>query len=101
MSLVARKVWMRGALGVAHGLAGGGDVALVGAGEPGHDHARRPPAPPPGSASKSPGEAIGKPASMMSTPSRASCCADLDLLARVQRAARRLLAVAERGVEDR
>src|SRR3954464_4220516 len=26
-------------------------------------------------ASKSPGEAIGKPASMMSTPSRASCCA--------------------------
>ena len=26
-------------------------------------------------ASKSPGEVIGKPASMMSTPSRASCCA--------------------------
>ena len=51
-------------------------------------------------ASKSPGEAIGKPASMMSTFSRASWWAISSFSVRVQRDARRLLAVAQRGVED-
>ena len=51
-------------------------------------------------ASKSPGEAIGKPASMMSTPQARELVGDLELLAGVERDAGRLLAVAQRRVED-
>ena len=51
-------------------------------------------------ASKSPGEAIGKPASMMSTPRRASWCAISSFSVSVERDARRLLTVAQRRVED-
>ena len=51
-------------------------------------------------ASKSPGEVIGKPASITSTPSRASCWAISSFSLLVQRDARRLLAVAQRRVED-
>ena len=54
----------------------------------------------PSTASKSPGEAIGKPASITSTPSRASCWAISSFSCGVQRDARRLLAVAQRRVED-
>ena len=50
-------------------------------------------------ASESAGEAIGKPASMMSTPSASSARAMLELRRHVHREARRLLAVAQRGVE--
>ena len=51
-------------------------------------------------ASKSSGEAIGKPASMMSTRSLASCRATSSFSARFMLAPGRLLAVAQRGVED-
>ncbi len=51
-------------------------------------------------ASKSPGEVIGKPASMMSTPRRASWWAISSFSCLVQRDAGRLLAVAQRRVED-
>jgi hypothetical protein len=51
-------------------------------------------------ASKSPGEAMGKPASMTSTPEPRELQGDLELLLRVERDARRLLAVAQGGVED-
>ena len=51
-------------------------------------------------ASKSPGEAAGKPASMTSTRSRASCRATSSFSAAVSAGARRLLAVAQGGVED-
>ena len=50
-------------------------------------------------ASKSPGEAIGNPASMMSTPSRASCWAT-STFSTMFSGARRLLAVAQGRVED-
>ena len=51
-------------------------------------------------ASKSPGEAIGKPASMMSTLQLGELARDLELLGAVHAGAGRLLAVAQRGVED-
>ena len=51
-------------------------------------------------ASKSPGEAAGKPASITSTPEPRELVRDLELLAGVQRDARRLLAVAQCRVED-
>ena len=51
-------------------------------------------------ASKSPGEAIGKPASMTSTPRSREGAGHLELLGEVHAAAGRLLAVAQRGVED-
>ena len=50
--------------------------------------------------SKSPLEAIGKPASMTSTPMRASCWAISSFSVSFMRRARRLFAVAQRGVED-
>ena len=51
-------------------------------------------------ASKSPGEAMGKPASITSTPKSTQRLGDLQLLGEVHAAAGRLLAVAERGVEN-
>ena len=51
-------------------------------------------------ASKSPSEAIGKPASMMSTPSAGEGPGHLELLGQVHARARRLLAVAQGRVED-
>ena len=51
-------------------------------------------------ASKSPGEVRGKPASMMSTPSRSSWRAISSLSSACQRDARRLLAVAQRRIEN-
>ena len=51
-------------------------------------------------ASKSPCEAIGKPASMMSTPICVEQLGDLQLLLEGHRRAGALLAVAKRGVED-
>ena len=51
-------------------------------------------------ASKSPSEAIGKPASMMSTPISSRSVAICSFSSRVMVAPGRLLAVAERGVED-
>ena len=51
-------------------------------------------------ASKSPFEAIGKPASMTSTPRRASWRAISSFSAAFMTGARRLFAVAQRGVED-
>ena len=51
-------------------------------------------------ASKSPGEVIGKPASITSTPSRAELLGDLHLLGGVQGDSGRLLAVSQRGVKD-
>ena len=51
-------------------------------------------------ASKSPGEVIGKPASITSTPEPRELLGDLDLLLGVERDPGRLLAVAQRGVED-
>ena len=51
-------------------------------------------------ASKSPWLAIGNPASMTSTPRRAELLRDLELLAHVERDARRLLAVPQGRVED-
>ena len=51
-------------------------------------------------ASKSPGEAMGKPASMTSTPRSHQGLGDFQLLGQVHAGAGRLLAVAQRGVED-
>ena len=51
-------------------------------------------------ASASPGDAAGKPASMTSTRSRASCFATLTFSSTVSAAPGRLLPVAQRGVED-
>ena len=51
-------------------------------------------------ASKSPGEVIGNPASITSTPSRASCAAISTFSLPVKRDPGRLLAVAKRGIED-
>ena len=51
-------------------------------------------------ASKSPTEAIGNPASMMSTPERGQRPGHLELLGHVHARARRLLAVAQGRVED-
>ena len=51
-------------------------------------------------ASKSPFEAIGKPASMMSTPISSSSSATCELLFQGHGGAGRLLAVAQGGVED-
>ena len=51
-------------------------------------------------ASKSPGEAMGKPASITSTPSSLRAWARLQLLGQVHAGAGGLLAVAQRGVED-
>ena len=50
--------------------------------------------------SKSPGEVIGKPASITSTPEPRELVGDLQLFLLVQRDPRRLLAVAQRRVED-
>ena len=50
-------------------------------------------------ASKSPSDEIGKPASMMSTPSAIELLRQAQLLRRRHAEAGRLLAVAERGVE--
>ena len=94
------KVWMRGRAGVLHRLAGAVDVE------------RRRPAPgrtPPtfltrlaisDTASKSPSEAIGKPASMMSTPISSRKSATSQLLLEGHGGAGALLAVAQGGVED-
>ena len=78
---------------------GGVDVSLVGAGEPA-DHRSLDLRAIASTASKSPGEVIGKPASITSTPSRASCWAISTFSCGVERDPRRLLAVAQRGVED-
>ena len=51
-------------------------------------------------ASRSPRDAIGKPASMTSTPRTASCRAETNLLLGIHGKAGRLLAVAKRCVED-
>ena len=51
-------------------------------------------------ASKSPGDAIGKPASMISTPRSTKRLGDLHFFGQVHAGAGGLLAVAERGVED-
>ena len=51
-------------------------------------------------ASRSPFEAIGKPASMTSTPKRSELVRHADLLFRVHGEARRLFTVAERGIEN-
>ena len=51
-------------------------------------------------ASKSPGLAMGKPASMTSTPRSCKRVRDLQLLGEVHAGAGRLLAVAQRGVEN-
>ena len=98
IGLVEMKVWMRGDLGVLHRVPADPDVLVDGARQAGDARTldrrgdRR-------TASKSPFEAIGKPASMMSTPS-GELLGDLELLGLVQAGARRLLAVAQGGVED-
>ena len=51
-------------------------------------------------ASKSSGDAIGKPASMMSTPKSTRACASSSFSCEVHAAAGGLLAVAEGRVED-
>ena len=51
-------------------------------------------------ASKSPGEAMGKPASITSTPRSLKGVGDLELFGEVHAGAGRLLAVAQRGVEN-
>ena len=100
MSLVARKTWMRGAaLALLQRLARRARCRAACSAP-----ARRPCT---GTsrltactASKSPGEAIGKPASMMSTPSSASLRAMRSFSGTVMLQPGRLLAVAQRGVED-
>ena len=76
------------------------DVLEVAARQPADDRAlhlaRRPRA----TLSKSPREAAGKPASMTSTPSSASARATRSFSGRGHAAARGLLAIAQRGVED-
>ena len=72
---VAMKTWMRGLLGVAHRLPRPVDVLEPGARQAGDDRARAPTLAIASTASKSPWLAIGNPASMMSTPRRASCSA--------------------------
>jgi hypothetical protein len=51
-------------------------------------------------ASKSPSEAMGKPASRMSTPSSTSLRAIRSFLGYGHAAARRLFAIPQRGIED-
>ena len=72
----------------------------AGSGRARRSPAAAPRAPPAASPSASAGEAIGKPASMMSTPSASSARAMRQLGRHVHRKAGRLLAVAQRGVED-
>jgi hypothetical protein len=88
------------ALGVLHRLACPVDVGIDGAGQPGDDR-------PIGArlaisltASKSPLEAIGKPASMMSTPMVFKQFGDLELFLQRHGRTGRLLAVTQGGVED-
>ena len=99
MSDVERKVWMRGRSRVAHRLPGAVDVAGVGAGEAGDDGAldlagdrldglevaRR------GDREAGLDDVDAQPRELVG---------DLELLGRVERDARRLLAVAQRRVED-
>ena len=94
------KVWMRGRLRRLDRLGGAVDVLEGGAGR-----ARRPTAffsrlGDLDTASKSPLEAIGKPASMTSTPISSSRSATSSFSSQRHGGAGRLLAVAQRGVED-
>ena len=100
MSEVAMKVWIRGDSAPLDRLRRPLDIALDSRGP-----ARRPSTPFTRSAisstaSKSPGDAAGKPASMMSTPSSTSASATSSFSSDGHRRARRLLAVAQRRVED-
>ena len=94
------KVWMRGRLRVAHRLPAAVDVVEAGAGEAADHRVRATCWRSRLTASKSPSEAMGKPASMMSTPISSRSVGDLQLLVERHRGAGRLLAVAQRGVED-
>ncbi len=99
MSLVAMKVWMRGR---SESL-----IAFQAASMSAFDVRASPQITGPCTSraiactdSKSPGEVIGKPASITSTPRRESWCAISTFSCAVERDARGLLAVAKRRVED-
>ncbi len=98
--LVARKMWMRFLLRRLESRAHGLDVRRLRAGEAADRSARALPSAIARTASKSPSDACGKPASSTSTPSSASACAMRSFCAPAHREARRLLAVAQRRVED-
>ena len=99
MALVARKTWMRGRAPRARASQARSMSSAL--------QRARPQMTGPWTwramawtASKSPGEAMGKPASITSTPSSVSALGDLELLGEVHAGAGRLFAVAQRGVED-
>ena len=91
---------MRGRAASLQGLPGAVDVVGVAAGQAADDRALRPARAMACTASKSPGEAMGKPASITSTPSSLEGVGHLQLLGQVHAGAGRLLAVAQGGVED-
>ncbi len=99
MALVARKTWMRGRAQSRRASPARSMSAALQRARPqmiGPSTSRAMAC----TASKSPGEAMGKPASMTSTPRSLRACATWSFSARFMLAPGRLLAVAQRRVED-